>query len=154
MSQQFDRVRAFPPASKSYLGSFKGTSNKHFPCVNSAFCKECISVFSEAAFLHFLRVSCCNVSYAGGCFSYLSSGLRISVRFYIPKDNFSISHFMPPAVAKEGKGDFRGHPEPRQKTASSALLNRSLLRHQRMGKEGSGTPRVLAKDFVLCTPID
>jgi hypothetical protein len=108
-------------------------------------------VFSEAAFLHFLRVSCCNVSYAGGCFSYLSSGLRISVRFYIPKDNFSISHFMPPAVAKEGKGDFRGHPEPRQKTASSALLNRSLLRHQRMGKEGSGTPRVLAKDFVLCT---
>src|SRR5437879_761253 len=63
---------------------------------------ECISGFSEVTFyifacITFLRVISCNDSYAGGCFSYLSTGLWISVRIYIPKDNFSTTHFMPPA---------------------------------------------------------
>ena len=43
----------------------------------------------------------CIAFYAGGCFSYLSTGLWISVQVYIPKGNFSTSHFMPPAAAKE-----------------------------------------------------
>src|SRR6266699_6169853 len=88
------------------------------------------SISTFFACITILRVSSCNDSYTGGCFSYLSTGLWISVRIYIPKDNFSTSRFMPPAglemrpvnaaaqladaqtgrkeAAKEGKGSFSG----------------------------------------------
>jgi len=70
-------------------------------------------------------------------------------------------YFVPPAAAKRERV-FRGHPEPRQRTPSSALLFKSLLAAAKRGKgvfrdallhPPDTRPRTPAKDSVLCTPV-
>ena len=81
---------------------------------------ECISGFSEVAFLHF-----CVYCFLRVWMLFLHIHRPVDMcTVYIPKGNFSITRFMPPAAVKR-KGSFSGVPA-----------------------------QTLAKDFVLCTPVD
>jgi len=79
----------------------------------------------------------------------------------MPSCNYSVTYFMPPAAARE-KRILWGHPRPRQRTPSSALLFVSLPTATKAVKgifrdalihPPDARPRTPAKDFVLCTPV-
>jgi hypothetical protein len=63
---------------------------------------------------------------------------------FIPKGNYSAIS----CRLRRHRKIFRGHPEPRQRTSSSALL---LILEQARVLAREFKP---AKDFVLCTPAD
>ena len=75
--------------------------------------------------------------------------------------SFLCVYYLPPSAAKGVKGIFRGHPEPRQRTLSSALLFCLLPSTAKEKGDFLGSavasldarPRTLAKDVVLCTPV-
>src|SRR6266566_1533124 len=75
---------------------------------------------------------------------YLSMGCFLSSLFKL-LCNYIASSFMPPTAAKKGKRVFWGHPKPRQRTASSALLFFLRLRRERE-KEFFGSPLVHPPD--------
>jgi hypothetical protein len=97
-------------------------------------------IFACIAFLCMLS---CNDSYAGGCFSYLSTGLWISVWVSLLKGTFSTTHFMPPAGLEMRPVNVANAPTYGQTGRKEAAKKK---------REFSGTPRTPAKDCVLCTP--